>query len=70
MSNDDGLSVRIPKDLLDKITAKIRGTEFDSVESYVLFVLKEVLTDEPRSNPYSDEDQERIEARLRSLGYV
>jgi len=70
MSNADGLLVRIPKDLLEKIAGKIKGTEFESVESYVLYVLREVLTDEPHSQPYSEEDQERIEARLRSLGYV
>jgi Arc/MetJ-type ribon-helix-helix transcriptional regulator len=70
MGNADDFSVKIPKDLLERITSKIQGTEFESVESYVLFVLREVLADEPSSQPYSEKDQERIEARLRSLGYV
>jgi len=70
LSDADNTSVRIPKDLAEKITTKIKGTEFESVESYVLYVLREVLTDEPVSHPYTDEDQDRIESKLRSLGYV
>jgi Arc/MetJ-type ribon-helix-helix transcriptional regulator len=66
--NDE--SVVIPGELADKIRKKIKGTEFDSVANYVVYVLREVLTDEPAPPAYTKEDQERIEDRLKSLGYV
>jgi Arc/MetJ-type ribon-helix-helix transcriptional regulator len=62
--------VLIPADMYERILKKIEGTEFTSVSDYVLYVLKEVLGEEPPSHTYSKEDEEKIESRLRSLGYV
>ena len=70
MSAKGGVAVVLPEDLHEKIRMKIRGTEFESVESYVLYVLREVLSDEVPSQTYSKEEQEQIETRLKSLGYL
>lgn len=70
MEPSGNISVIIPEELAVKIRKKIEGTEFESITQYVLYVLQEVLNDEPSPPLYSKEDQERIEARLKSLGYV
>ena len=69
MSGNNGTPVLIPRELVAKINKKIQGTEFDSVEKFVLFVLQEVMKDSAPQD-YSQEDQKRIEERLKSLGYV
>jgi len=65
-------SVLIPTVLAKKIEKRIQGTEFSSISSYVTYVLKEIVsdTDPEESETLSKEDDERIKARLRSLGYL
>jgi len=65
-------SVQIPTKLAKKIEKRIQGTEFSSISSYVTFVLSEVVSEtEPEAGEaLSKEDDERIKARLRSLGYL
>jgi Arc/MetJ-type ribon-helix-helix transcriptional regulator len=65
-------SVLIPTALVEKIEKRIQGTEFSSISSYVTYVLKEVVSDAEIDNAeeLSKEDDERIKARLRSLGYL
>jgi len=63
-------TIELPSEIVQKISEKIKGSEFHSVSEYVLFVLREVLEEDSRAVPYSKEDEERIQARLRELGYV
>jgi len=68
-------SVSIPTPLFDKIKERIDGTDFASVSSYVVYVLREVLAavaDEkrPEREALSKEDEEKVKERLRALGYL
>ena len=65
-------SVLIPTSLVEKIEKRIQGTEFSSISSYITYVLKEVVSDVETEDAeeLSKEDDERIKARLRSLGYL
>jgi Arc/MetJ-type ribon-helix-helix transcriptional regulator len=65
-------TVLIPTSLVEKIEKRIQGTEFSSISSYVTYVLKEVVSDAETEDAeeLSKEDDERIKARLRSLGYL
>jgi Arc/MetJ-type ribon-helix-helix transcriptional regulator len=65
-------SVLIPVSLAEKIKKRIQGTEFSSISSYITYVLKEVVSDGETedSEELNKEDDERIKARLRSLGYL
>jgi len=65
-------SVLIPVSLTEKIKKRIQGTEFSSISSYITYVLTEVVSDGETedSNELNREDDERIKARLRSLGYL
>ena len=65
-------SVLIPTSLAEKIEKRIQGTEFSSISSYITYVLKEVVSDAESEDgeELSKDEDERIKARLRSLGYL
>jgi Arc/MetJ-type ribon-helix-helix transcriptional regulator len=64
-------NVLIPTSLYERIKERIKGTGFTSVSNYVTYVLKELLAEEKKSEePFNEEDEEKIKARLRALGYI
>jgi len=67
-------SVSIPVTLFNKISKRIKNTGFTSVSSYVTFVLRQIFAEEERKqqarSPFSPEDEQRVKARLRALGYL
>ena len=65
-------TVSIPAPLFRKIEERIKGTGFTSVSSYVTYVLREVVSEEEEeeTEPFTKEDEERVKARLRALGYI
>jgi Arc/MetJ-type ribon-helix-helix transcriptional regulator len=65
-------TVSIPTPLAEKIKKRIQGTGFTSLSFYVTYVLREVLSglEEESTEEFSKEDEERVKARLRSLGYL
>jgi Arc/MetJ-type ribon-helix-helix transcriptional regulator len=65
-------SVSIPTSLFNKIKERIKGTGFDSVSSYVTYVLREVISseEEEKEKPYTKEEEEKVKERLRALGYL
>ena len=62
-------TISVPAPLYDKIREKIKDTEFKSVSDYVIYVLNELMSEEDEE-ALSKEDEEKIKARLRSLGYI
>ena len=64
------IEVLIPTSLFEKIRERIKGTGFSSVSGYVTYVLREVLSEEEEGKEFSKEDEEKIKARLRALGYI
>ena len=65
-------TVSIPTPLFEKVKQRIEGTGFTSVSSYVVYVLREVLSEDvaEEAEAFSREDEERVKERLRSLGYL
>ncbi|MFH1328392.1 MAG: CopG family transcriptional regulator [Candidatus Bathyarchaeota archaeon] len=67
-------TVSIPTVLAEKIKKKCEGTGFNSVSSYVTYVLRQVLSSYPgsgeRNEAFSERDREEIKERLRRLGYL
>lgn len=65
-------TISIPTPLFKKIKERIKGTGFTSVSSYVTYVLREIIAEreEKEEEPFTKEDEERIKARLRALGYI
>jgi Arc/MetJ-type ribon-helix-helix transcriptional regulator len=75
MSDKRFTSVAIPTSLFEKIKERIDGTDFASVSSYIVYVLREVLattSDEaqPEREALSKEDEEKVKERLKALGYL
>jgi Arc/MetJ-type ribon-helix-helix transcriptional regulator len=64
-------TVSIPTPLFQKVEERIKGTGFTSVSSYVTYVLREIVAEEEeKEEPFTKEDEERVKARLRALGYI
>ncbi len=71
-------SISIPKPLAEKIKKRIEKTGFNSVSSYITYVLRQVLStvekqESPSEDPkeaFSKEDEDIVKARLKSLGYL
>lgn len=65
-------TVSIPTPLFKKIQERIKGTGFTSVSSYLTYVLREITAEEEEETeePFTKEDEEKIKARLRALGYI
>jgi len=64
-------TINIPESLYQKIKEQIKGTEFSSVEDYVIFVLEEILKEEDElETSLSPEEEELVKERLKGLGYL
>ena len=65
-------TVSIPTPLFKKIEERIKGTGFTSISSYVTYVLREIVAEEAKETekPFTKEDEKRVKARLRALGYI
>jgi len=67
-------TVSIPKPLAEKIRERMKGTGFPSLSSYVIYVLRQVLSsiqsEERTKQAFSKEEEEKVKQRLRDLGYI
>ncbi len=65
-------TISIPQPLAGKIKERIKGTGFNSVSSYVTYVLRQVLssTAAEKDEPFSEQDEKKVKDRLKSLGYL
>jgi Arc/MetJ-type ribon-helix-helix transcriptional regulator len=74
-------TISIPKPLAEKLKKRCEGTGFNSVSSYVTYVLRQLVsTIEKKETPteeqpaekeaFSKEDEEKVKERLKALGYI
>lgn len=63
-------SISISHKLFNKIQERLQksGGEFNSVDSYVEYVLTELLDDEPTS--YTKDEEIEVEKHLKDMGYI
>ncbi|WP_144797976.1 CopG family transcriptional regulator [Halorubrum depositum] len=66
----DSRTVTIEGHLYERVERRIANTNFESVDEYVTFVLEEVLASDEADAAYEDVDDDDVQARLRSLGYL
>jgi Arc/MetJ-type ribon-helix-helix transcriptional regulator len=62
-------TLRVPEEVAADIERRIQGSGFASVDAFVAFVLARLL-ERHSEVPFSEEDEQRIRERLRSLGYI
>ena len=68
---EERFTVSIPTALFKKVEQRIKGTGFNSVSSYVTYVLREIISeDEEDTEPFTKEEEETIKTKLRALGYI
>ena len=68
-------TISIPKPLAEKIKKRLKGTGFNSVSSYVTYVMRQVMSniedkEGKKTEAFSKKDEEAVKSRLRSLGYL
>ena len=69
MAESKYTTVSIPKPLYEKVKKFIEGTGFTSVSDYVTYLLRQVISEE-EGVALPKEQEEKIKARLRALGYI
>lgn len=71
---DDDRTERLalPAHLVDRIEARLAGTDFDTPDAYVAFVLEETLARVESEEEQTDRDGANgaVQSRLESLGYL
>lgn len=74
MSDGKYTTVSIPTPLADNIKRRIEGTGFNSLSSYVTYVLRQVISsldeDDAGKEVMSKEDEAEVKRRLKALGYI
>ena len=73
MGNEEKKTVKIgiPESLFARVKEQMKTTRFQSVEEYIVHLLREALPEKKGDEqPYTKEEEERIKERLRSLGYL
>ncbi len=64
-----GRTLRIPEETARQLEARLQGSAFDSIDAFVAFVLARLL-EEPGGPGLSEEEEQKLKERLRSLGYI
>ncbi len=74
MAESNITTISVPKVLADKLKKKMEGTGFNSVSSYVTYILRQVLSNvedqEGEKQAFSEKDEKKVKDRLKSLGYL
>ncbi|NIO48720.1 MAG: CopG family transcriptional regulator [Candidatus Aminicenantes bacterium] len=66
----DKVTLKIPRPLYDKIRTVIEGSGFSSVNEFVVYVLRDLIsTKDMDKKELSAEEIEAIRQRLKNLGY-
>jgi Arc/MetJ-type ribon-helix-helix transcriptional regulator len=60
--------VSIPSDLYDSVAESIKSKSFRSVDEFVTYVLRVMVG--KKAQPFTEEDEESVKARLKALGYL
>ena len=74
MSDGKYTTVSIPTPLAENIRNRIEGTGFNSISSYVTYILRQVLSSMDEENADTSkmrkEDEKEVKRRLKALGYL
>ena len=65
----DRVTLKIPRPLYDKIKSVIEGSGFGSVNEFVVYILRDLVSQSKEKRDLSAEEIEAIRQRLKNLGY-
>jgi len=63
-------TISLPVQLNDKIKKFINNTGFNSVSSFVAYVLRQIISESENKEGFTKSDEEKVKERLKSLGYL
>lgn len=63
------MKINLSKEKEDKLKIRAKEKGFKSVESYVLFVLEQLLKGE-KEEDYTEEQEKQMKEHLKDLGYL
>lgn len=64
------LSIDLPESVVENIERRIRDTDFDSAEAYIAALVCDFVMAKATAPAMSEEEDRKIQKRLRSLGYM
>jgi len=65
----DRVTLKIPRPLYDKIKTVIEGSGFSSVNEFVVYILRDLISQSKEKRELSADEVDVIRKRLKSLGY-
>ena len=65
----DRVTLKIPRPLYEKIKTIIEGSGFGSVNEFVVYILRDLISVSKDKKELSSEEIEAIRQRLKNLGY-
>ncbi len=65
----DRVTLKIPRPLYDKIKSVIEGSGFSSVNEFVVYILRDLISQSKEKKELSAGEVEAIRQRLKNLGY-
>ncbi len=70
--NADRVTLKIPRPLYEKLKRVIEGSSYRSVNEFVVYVLRDLLAEQPQSPDagLTEKEVAIIRERLRKLGYL
>ena len=67
----DKVTLKIPRPLYNSLNETIKGSGFNSVTEFVVYVLRDLVSSRSEKEPaLTKEEIEAVRKRLRSLGYL
>jgi Arc/MetJ-type ribon-helix-helix transcriptional regulator len=68
----DKVTIKIPRELYEKLREMIEGTGFSSVTEFIVFVMRNLASSGKlkEEDKLTDEEVEAVRERLRRLGYL
>ena len=72
MKMADKVTIKIPRELYEKLREMIEGTGFSSVTEFIVFVMRSLASGGKlkEEDKLTDEEVEAVRERLRRLGYL
>lgn len=64
------VTLKIPRNLYEKVKNLIKETGFNSVTEFNRFVLRDIVSQGELSKEEIPEDMKKVRERLRNLGYL
>jgi len=67
------ITINLPMDIFGKLEERIKDTEFNSAQEYLLYVIRQLFPEEgvkDSEEELNKEEEEKVRQNLKKLGYL